>query len=245
MRGSFGSFSDESGVQNLCQLQFTIERDIPGPVFQYYRLENFYQNLRMYVKSVNAAQLAGRPLLATELDSCSPLVSPDEKATKESPVYYPCGLIANSYFSDTFGGMWQVSRATSSGGEGAAVSTDALFAFSGENIAWPHEKIKYGPSAYTLDAIRPPPSWASNRKLVNSDGKYKAIPNFVNDERFQNWMSVAALPTFRKVYGRLDTTLPSGVYRILIDSGKACLLLPFACDGTFAAQATLLTTAPP
>jgi len=42
-------------------------------------------------------------------------------------------------------------------------------------------------------------------------------PDLSTDERFQNWMRTAGLPTFTKLYGRNDTdTMQKGTYRIII-----------------------------
>lgn len=65
-------------------------------VYFYYRLTKFYQNHRRYVKSRSDAQLRGdeEPVTST----CAPL----EKSPTTEQVLYPCGLIASSYFNDTF-----------------------------------------------------------------------------------------------------------------------------------------------
>ena len=61
----------------------------------YYKLTNFYQNNRLYVKSVSFKQLQGDALSRSQLaNDCEPLVGPADL----SKVYYPCGLIANSFF---------------------------------------------------------------------------------------------------------------------------------------------------
>jgi len=65
----------------------------------YYRLTNFYQNHRRYVKSVDEGQLKGQNKSASQLESdggCTPLTT----APNGKP-YYPCGLIANSMFNGT------------------------------------------------------------------------------------------------------------------------------------------------
>ncbi|KAI9872133.1 MAG: hypothetical protein M1823_008252, partial [Watsoniomyces obsoletus] len=41
----------------ICTLQFSIPNDIGPHVYLYYRLTNFYQNHRRYVKSLDTAQL--------------------------------------------------------------------------------------------------------------------------------------------------------------------------------------------
>lgn len=65
-----------------------------APIFINYRLTNFYQNHRQYVKSFNADQLMGQPVSAGSLGpDCDPLRESNGKAV------YPCGLIANSVFN--------------------------------------------------------------------------------------------------------------------------------------------------
>lgn len=61
----------------------------------YYKLTNFYQNHRRYVKSLNTDQLKGDAKDVGDLEDgdCKPLAKRDGK-----PIY-PCGLIANSIFN--------------------------------------------------------------------------------------------------------------------------------------------------
>lgn len=194
---------------NLCELQFKITKDIPGPVFQYYKLSNFYQNQRLYVKSVDWQQLKGMAKPASELGDCAPLIGPEGKNSDgQDLVYYPCGLIANSMFNDTIGGLLQMNGDN---------PVDPFY-FPPKDIAWPLEKDRYGPSQYDISNVRPPPFWVNNRELVNDQGQYISLPNFSYDERFQNWIKVSGLPTFRKTYGKCLQTIPSGTYRVLISS---------------------------
>lgn len=196
-------------ASNLCELQFTITKDIAGPVFQYYKLKNFYQNQRLYVKSVDWRQLKGDAKSYDELSDCAPLIGPGEtNAAGGQLVYYPCGLIANSMFNDTLGSL---------------VAMDGnlrkqMYNFPPKDIAWPAEKERYGTSTYSIEQVRPPPFWVKSRKWVNSDGTYKRLPDLAGDERFQNWMKVAGLPVFRKLYGKHEGNLPAGTYTILISS---------------------------
>lgn len=86
-----------SSVGGTCSIQFSIPMQLKAPIYLYYRLSNFYQNHRKYVKSLNYNQLHGDAISEGEaISSCSPMaVSPDGK------IYYPCGLIANSMFNGT------------------------------------------------------------------------------------------------------------------------------------------------
>lgn len=85
-----------SGTQ--CLIEFDVPADLEAPVFLYYRLTSFYQNHRRYVKSMDSNQLKGKAVDGNTLNGgdCKPLAILDGK------VVYPCGLIANSMFNDTF-----------------------------------------------------------------------------------------------------------------------------------------------
>merc|ERR1711865_689983 len=84
------------GEPKNCTVKFTTTKEMKMPVYVYYSLHNFYQNHRRYVKSRSDKQLRGETLTKSELsDWCDPLVSTDQDA-----LLNPCGLIANSLFSD-------------------------------------------------------------------------------------------------------------------------------------------------
>lgn len=84
---------------NTCTIQFKVEETIKAPVFLYYRLTNFYQNHRRYVKSLSAKQLKGEAIYSEDdLQDCAPL-----NGNGNGLIYYPCGLIANSLFNGNLG----------------------------------------------------------------------------------------------------------------------------------------------
>lgn len=187
-----------SGVQ--CLIQFDLPADLEPPVFLYYRLTSFYQNHRRYVKSMDSDQLKGKAVSASTLNGgdCKPLAILDGK------IVYPCGLIANSMFNDSF------SNAT-------LLSPQGTYEFSSQNIAWPGEARKYATSpGYTnLSDIVPPPNW---RKRFPDGYNETNVPDLKADEHFQNWMRTAGLPTFTKLYGRNDgTAMQKGTYQITVD----------------------------
>lgn len=198
-----------------CQLQLTIPHDIKGPVFVYYHLTNFYQNNRLYVKSVEWKQLGGAALSTSQLKSCSPLIG------NGSLPYYPCGLIANSFFSDAFGPLLNEQG-------------QAAYEVSQEGIAWSSDTAKYAPSAYGSGQAAPPPAWVAAGLYtdhMNADGtQWLRIPDLSANQRLMVWMRTAAFPSFRKIYGRLqpvaaessssggNTDLPAGTYTLSIKS---------------------------
>jgi hypothetical protein len=61
----------------------------------YYRLTNFYQNHRLYIKNLDADQLLGTASTGSTIHTnCDPLATNDDGLW-----IYPCGLIANSMFN--------------------------------------------------------------------------------------------------------------------------------------------------
>merc|ERR1719502_245321 len=71
------------------------------PVFMYYRLKNYYQNHRRYVRSRDDQQLVGdESFSTTDLEeSCS--YHYKAPWDDDAPIN-PCGLISWSWFNDTF-----------------------------------------------------------------------------------------------------------------------------------------------
>ncbi|KAI9318179.1 ligand-effect modulator 3 family [Dichotomocladium elegans] len=183
-----------------CVVDFSVPRMMKGPVYMYYRLTNFYQNHRLYIKNYDPNQLLGhivsRGLLKT---SCDPLAYNDE-----GKVIYPCGLVANSMFNDTASNL-------------TSITTGGNYTFSTTNIAWPEDIQKYRPTEYPLEQLAPPPNWA----LRYPGGQYTADyppPDLRTMERLMVWMHMAALPDFRKIWARNDNDdLPAGRWRVYID----------------------------
>ncbi|KAF8185009.1 transcription regulator [Mycena galopus ATCC 62051] len=192
-----------------CIIQFSVVADIDPNVLLYYKLTNFFQNHRRYVKSLDSDQLKGKNVSVKTLNNgdCPPLATIDGK-----PIY-PCGLIANSLFNDTFTNPVLLNPGTN--------DTSTEYVMSAENIAWPGESKKYtsdpvAAGVYpSYDFIVPPPNWAL--RFPNNYTPDNPPPNFQQDQRFQNWMRTAGLPTFTKLYGRNDNDkMVAGKYQIII-----------------------------
>ncbi|TFK46026.1 cell cycle control protein [Heliocybe sulcata] len=196
------SSSSDPSLKTVCVVQFNVPANLDSTVLLYYKLTNFYQNHRRYVKSYDANQLKGQYVSTSTLSGgdCKPV----DVISNETGTYaiYPCGLIANSVFNDTFSSL------TNLGGNGDYV-------FSETGIAWPGEAKKYAATpGYSASEIVPPPNWMARYPNGYTDDN---LPNLHNDEHFQNWMRTAGLPTFSKLYGRNDhDTLVSGTYQISI-----------------------------
>lgn len=198
----------EYGVEqkgaNVCTLQFTLPNDIGPPVYLYYRLTNFYQNHRRYVKSLDLDQLKGEFVTNKTIggSTCNPL-----KLGDDGKAIYPCGLIANSIFNDTINSPSIVST---SGGQ-----TTANYTMTRKNIAWASDLDLYKKTAYTNVDVVPPPNW----QLRYPDGYTDAnpIPDLSTYEEFAVWMRTAGLPTFSKLALRNDKdVMVAGTYQISI-----------------------------
>ncbi|GAA6020294.1 hypothetical protein JCM8202_002612 [Rhodotorula sphaerocarpa] len=192
----------EVGRQEVCRINFELPVQLDAPVFMYYKLTNYYQNHRRYVKSISSSQMLGHTVSYSTINGgdCKPADVRDGK------IIYPCGLIANSIFNDTF---QQPLLLNPSGSE-----NQVTYNMTDKGIAWPGESEKYKPTAYSPDQIVPPPYW-----VARYPNGYTAdnIPNFQDDEHFQVWMRIAGMPTFRKLYYRNDNEdMVPGTYQVEI-----------------------------
>jgi hypothetical protein len=187
----------------VCTLQFDIPNDIGPPVYLYYRLTNFYQNHRRYVKSLDTDQLKGHFVHNSTIhdSSCNPI-----KTNHDGIAYYPCGLIANSVFNDTLNSPLLVSA---SGNEPAQT-----YRMTNKSIAWGSDASLYKKTEYTAFDVVPPPNWA---KRYPNGYTPETLPDLSEYEEFQVWMRTAGLPTFSKLALRNDNeTMTAGIYQMEI-----------------------------
>jgi len=175
----------------VCRLQFDIEHQLDAPVYMYYRMTNFYQNHRRYVKSYDQGQLDGdaKSYGSIQGTDCAPL-DVDEETRKP---YYPCGLIANSLFNDTF-----FSPILLNAQDGDNSTT---FEMTNQGIAWSSDGDLYHQTKYRPDEVVPPPNW---RRRFPEYTEANPPPNIGEWEEFWVWMRTAGLPTFSKMALRQD-----------------------------------------
>lgn len=188
--------------QGTCELQFQIPDDIGPAVYYLYKVENFYANHRRYARSYSEDQLNGDAAsLSTIKDTvgqnCDPL-SENHDGIK----YYPCGLIANALFNDTFSSLSGVNDTT----------TD--YEMTTKGIAWSTNKNRFKKTKYNASEVVPPPNWV---KMYPDGYTEENIPDISTWQEFQNWMQAPGLPTFSKMVMRNDDdVLPSGTYQITV-----------------------------
>lgn len=187
--------NDGGDNEDVCTLRFQVPNNIKRSIFIYYKLTNFFQNHRKYVSSFDIGQLAGQAISAQDLDSsCDPLRISSDKAV------FPCGLIANSMFNDTFSSVL-------AGQDG----TDD-YILTNQGISWSSDRTRFKKTSYNASQIVPPPNWAKSFPDGYSSDN---IPDLHTWGEFQVWMRTAALPTFYKLALKNNTSeLHSGNYSV-------------------------------
>lgn len=194
-----------TATRDYCVLKVNIPEELKPTISFFYRLDNFYQNHRRYVNSFNAKQLLGDAVDGSTINAstCSPLAHDDD-----GKIIYPCGLVANSLFNDTysFPKLLNVPGST---------TNDSFYMMSRKGITWSGMKDLYGPTKYQLSDIVPPPNWYENYKYGYTENN--PPPNLKEEEDFQNWMMLAAAPNFYKLFMKNDQDImKAGTYEIEI-----------------------------
>lgn len=188
-------------TETVCTIQFKLPNDLKPPLLVYYRLTNFYQNHRRYVQSLDADQLRGQARNLATLSSvgdCDPL-----PGNGELP-YYPCGLIANSLFNDTFEAP-----------DSLTAKPIGKYNMTEKGIAWSSDQQRFRKTDYKASEVLPPPNWVE--RYANGTYTEATLPRLDEDEHFQVWMRTAGLPTFSKLALRNDKdVMKVGVYQIKI-----------------------------
>ncbi|CAM9023010.1 hypothetical protein WICANDRAFT_86071 [Wickerhamomyces anomalus NRRL Y-366-8] len=188
--------------QGLCHIQFQIPNDIGPAVFLLYKIKNFYANHRRFAKSYSEDQLNGKDaslnlIKNTVGQNCEPL-----SENSEGKRYYPCGLIANSLFNDTYSGLTAVN------------STSDDYTMTNKGIAWSTNKNRFKKTKYNASDVAPPPNWA---KMYPDGYTEDNIPDISTWSEFQNWMQTPGLSTFSKLALRNDDdVLKAGTYEVVV-----------------------------
>lgn len=194
--------------RTYCRIKFNIPEELKPTISFFYNLENFYQNHRRYVNSFNAKQLLGDPVDGKTINdsTCDPIAHDLQGSGK---IVYPCGLVANSLFNDTFSNPVLLSVQNSS-------DFNETYVMSTQGIAWSGMKDLYGKTKYTNDQIVPPPNWWRRYQKGYTDKN--PPPDLKLDEAFQNWMMLAAAPNFYKLYQKNEgDNMKVGQYSIDIE----------------------------
>lgn len=200
----------------LCTIEFFLPEDLEPPVSYHYRLANFHQNHRKYILSRHKEQLEGSPssLSSIKGSDCAPLGTQKVDGSAEEAIIYPCGMIANSYFNDTFAAPLRFPTTDDS-------NQTQSYNMTSKGIATSIDKQLYQPSGYTIPSegstndtvqIVPPPAWAERFPNGYHSGN---MFNPAEDESFMVWMRTAAGAHFAKLAMRNDQeVMERGMYRL-------------------------------
>ncbi|CAK8542865.1 unnamed protein product [Lathyrus sativus] len=171
------AYIKDDRINKTCAVKFTVKNRMKAPIYVYYQLGNFYQNHRRYVKNRDDKQLRSKAD-ANEVSSCHP-----EAYTPSGQPIVPCGLIAWSLFNDTY----RISN------------NNKDLVINKKNIAWKSDqKAKFGSDVY--------PRNFQSGGLIGGARLNESIP-LSEQEDLIVWMRTAALPTFRKLYGKIEVDL--------------------------------------
>ena len=195
-----------SGGETVCTVQAVIQKDMHGPVFVHYGLDRFHQNARRYATSSAYAQyhFPDRTFQTAELHLCLPELFlgstgydgafSEANDLPNGGLITPCGLVAWTFFNDTY--QLGVARFGTTS-EPSSPADEVLLAFDAqpERIARRNDLSLFGPvraENYNPDAFPQFRGGGTANRMLN------------DEERLITWMRLAARPKFRKPYARLD-----------------------------------------
>uniref|UniRef100_A0A7N0TG76 ALA-interacting subunit n=1 Tax=Kalanchoe fedtschenkoi TaxID=63787 RepID=A0A7N0TG76_KALFE len=167
----------QSNASKTCFRIIHVKKKMKAPIYVYYQLDNFYQNHRRYVKSRSDQQLKSNSSFSDTSD-CDP-----EGTTSDGKPIVPCGLIAWSLFNDTY-----------------VFSRNNLdLPINKRGISWKSDRDhKFGKNVF--------PSNFQNG-TIQGGAKLDSETPLSQQENLIVWMRTAALPTFRKLYGKIEVDL--------------------------------------
>lgn len=170
-----------------------ITKHMKQPIYVYYELGNYYQNHRRYVTSVSDRQLRGQRPSDSDLNNCKP------QDMVGGQVICPCGMVAWTLFNDTFD-----------------FSTNAFYSEPGTlfvnqtAIAWATDRQeRFNNTVFPFNFVNNNRTTVANASQIGGGWLNSSQPLSM-DENLMVWMNIAAFPTFRKLYGRIETDLSPG-----------------------------------
>ncbi|XP_030524221.1 ALA-interacting subunit 3-like [Rhodamnia argentea] len=167
----------QSPGDKTCIRTLKVPKHMKHPIYVYYQLDNFYQNHRRYVKSRSDQQLRDNSS-ASDVGDCKP-----EDMINGSYIV-PCGLIAWSLFNDTYS---------------FSINSSQNLTVNKKGISWKSDREhKFGKDVY--------PKNFQSGGLIGGATLDPSIP-LSEQEALIVWMRTAALPTFRKLYGKIEQDL--------------------------------------
>lgn len=190
----------------------TLERfNVDKPLYVYYHLQDFHQNVRYYVSNFSRKQLQSDNFNAAGLNKdCN---------KGGAVVNEPCGLIYQSLFNDTLA---------------SAPNNEVTFSISGASTSSNPVQSKVVKLAINMTGI----AWKEDSKSTKMYGT--AFRALRNNESIAVWMRTAPLSTFDKLYGRFTpeqfkalTTDSHTAETIFYDSQMGGVTVQFSVTNNF------------
>lgn len=233
-------YPDCQTIGGECDITFTVKDDMSAPVYVYYELTNFYQNHRTYVKSFEYEQLQGTVYTnEDDVSDCDPLKTngTDGKilnpcgvianslfndkivlatSSKSGVTMTTTDIAWNSDKEDKFAQPEDFASASATEEEvGPCIGSECPTATctslglsnpcKGYNCSEPnYYNCEAGYYAYHY------PDSDNQQYLYQTFPEVVSPLKGVTDEHFIVWMRTAALPSFRKLYGVIDSDLSKG-----------------------------------
>ena len=175
-----------------CKVTFKVNKTMKGDIMVYYELHKFYQNHRRYVKSKNDDQLNGIEVKEETLkEDCKNALTNGEMGKEDN---------------------WQ--------GEHILVSTAIAVPCGLIAKSFFNDRFNIVSSDnINIEIDETNIAWSADLKY-----KYKNFDDMTNqwidmtDEHFIVWMRPAALPNFRKLWGRIKKDLEIGDYTLIVEN---------------------------
>ncbi|CAL8142645.1 unnamed protein product [Orchesella dallaii] len=240
-----GILVDANDIEDCsCRVQFQLLEPMNGTVYMHYSLKNFFQNHLKYYLSRDENQLKGN-LLDDNGDPKEPSSACGDfrfvtDSTGRKKYIYPCGLMANSMFTDVIDLYFHPSSSLYASpnrhsndrkGDTATHQTrELLVPLNRTGIAWESDKMdKYDfPEEFHNEKhpvwmhFSKPLGW--KKTLWELDPHTSNFSNNgVRNEDFIVWMRAAAFPQSRKLYRIVNSNfqpfengLPAGNYSLRI-----------------------------
>lgn len=237
------TYSGTPGNPATQQITFTLATDTESELNLFYEITRYHQNNIKYSTSVSWEQMQGNSVELSVLETkCGDgQATLAEGSTTENPIILnPCGLIAKSFFMDSF-------TLTGSQPSEAEMSFDQITGpldtnlfkqpqgFQKQQVTATECPSQAGTGSYNYyDANADD---CTTEKLPSGckcmeDGDqqwlfyypddatteylYESYPDLISplegvtDAHFMNWMNIAALPKFRKLYGVIQGSFQKG-----------------------------------
>ncbi|CAK82795.1 unnamed protein product (macronuclear) [Paramecium tetraurelia] len=188
-----------SPVEYNKECSFTYKLDnMKAPIYFYYELENFYQNHRRYVKSKSSTQLSGEEISLSDAEKyCDPIIYNKDLEEWQQNVYVTeqnTQIIKERNPDDIASPCGLVAKSFFNDTYELSLSGKKID-LNQTGISWPNDKGK------------------KYKRASDSESTQWIDPE---NEHFIVWMRTAGLPTFRKLWGRIEQDIEEGEYTFRI-----------------------------